>query len=256
MWLGISLLIFMPAMVQADGKHLEVMAPLCRQNDFHGKPHLVTESSFESPEGDHDKLESVKRSEYDKDGNAIRVETFDSSNRKTDSEIYTYDEGGTWVSLVELSEGTQTAFQIFVDLKTKRIAKVDQRSKNTEFISYSEQGFELGSITQTIAGKTLEKTTFRRNALNKEEHVLFEEPIGKKTSEFIIQWLPEGFERTSTIIMHDKDGDQFVMTYEYPEIDSAGNWLTQIEKSVLILKNGEKRSLPTVTNKRKISYYP
>lgn len=256
MRLALGLLLALPTMVQAGGKHLEVMAPLCKQSDFHGKPHRVTESTFESSDGKNPKLESVKQSEYDKDGNAIRIETFDESNQKTDSEIYAYDADGTWVSLVELTEGAQTTFQIFIDLKTKRIAKVDQGSKNTEFISHSERGFALGTIIRTAAGKIVEKTTFKRNALDKEENVLFEEPAGKKTTEISIQWTDKGMESSSTLIMHDKDGDRFVMTYEYPEIDAVGNWLTQIEKKVLILKNGEQRPLPTVTHQRTITYHP
>lgn len=200
-------------------------------------------------------LESVKKSEYDQDGNALRIESFDASDRKTSSDVYGYDEGGNWTSLIEEADGSVTNYLVFADPKTKRIAKVHSRSKDTEFITYTEQGFESATLTQTSTGRILEKTTIRRNSSQQEENVLFEEPPGTKTTEFQIQWSDRGFESRSVLVMHDKGGDQMVIQFEYPDVDAQGNWLTQIEKRVLMLKNGDKRTLPTVINKRTLSYH-
>ncbi|HYF34651.1 MAG TPA: hypothetical protein VD994_05120 [Prosthecobacter sp.] len=253
--LALSLPLPCPA-AQAGGKHLEVMAPMCRQNDLLGRPHRVTEHSYESSEGKPEALESVSHWEYDKDGNELRNETFDSSQRKVESQIYTYDAEGTWISLTEEADGELSRHRIAIDAKTRRITKVNSESKQTEFITYSEGGFEVESITRNAEGKAVEKVTLQRNAAGKEEHVLFEEPPGKTTTEFFLEWTPEGFQMTATLIMHDNDGAKIITSYEYPETDAAGNWLTQIQKQVLQEKNGERIRLPTVTVKRTISYHP
>lgn len=242
----------------AGGKHLAVMAPDSRQNDLKGKPHKVVLRSLESSEGGgQPALVSTTTSEYDKDGNSIFTETVDASNKKTDFEKRGYDAEGTWVSLVEMEEGSpQKTMSIFIDASTKRIAKVDQNSRQTEFISYSEHGFEVGTVTQTAAGKVVEKTTIRRNSSDKEEHVVFEEPPGKKTSEISIRWNAQEFEEGTTFTMYDKEGGRIVITFEYPDVDPAGNWLTQIKKQVLHTADGMQVPMPTEINKRTITYHP
>ncbi|MDZ4402346.1 hypothetical protein [Prosthecobacter sp.] len=239
------------------GKHLEIMAPLSRQQDFHGKPQQVIERCFEGDDGKAPKLLSTTRSEFDADGNALRIEEVDEVEKKTDSEIYQYDAEGTWTALVEQSGGASpTTFRIFLDAASRRIAHVDAKSKQTEFYTYSAQGFELGTVTKTSTGKVEEQTTMQRNAANKEERVVFEEPPGKKTTEMSIQWSDKGFQTQETMIMHDEGGDRIVVTFEYPEVDAAGNWLVQIKKQVLHQAKGETIPLPTETNKREIKYHP
>ncbi|MDI1314405.1 hypothetical protein [Prosthecobacter sp.] len=252
------MLVLLPFTVaQGGGKHLEIMAPLSRQHDFFGKPHQVTERCFESTGGKESKLMSTKHSEYDPEGNALRIETFNEANKKTDSEIYKYDAEGTWTTLVEQSGGSaSTTFHIFLDPASRRIAHVDARTKQSEFYSYSVQGFELGTTMKTAAGKVVERTMFQRNSANKEEHVVFEEMPGKMTTEFSIQWLEKGFESGSTMIMHDEGGDRIVMSYEYPEVDVTGNWIVQVKTQVLHQTSGERVSLPTETTKREIKYHP
>jgi|GEM_PF-4701382 len=244
-------------MALADGKHLEIMAPISRQHDFHGKPQQVIERCFESTDGKENKLISTKKSEYDPEGNALRIESFDASNKTTESEIYQYDAERTWVALIEQSGGAlPTTFRIFLDQPSKRIAHVDSKTKQTEFYTYSAQGFELSTITKSATGKTLEQTTMKRNAANKEEQVVFEEPPGKKTSEISIQWSDKGFQVQETLIMHDQGGDRIEITYEHPEIDAAGNWIIEIKKQVMHQANGSTIPLPTETTKREIKYHP
>jgi hypothetical protein len=242
----------------AGGKHLEIMAPLSKQSDFKGKPHKVTETTYEASETTgQPRLESTEYSEYDKDGNPLRIETFDASNRKTDSEIYGYDAEGTWISLIEQSKNSpQKTLKIFLDQPGKRIARVDQRSKETEFYSYSQSGFELATALHTTAGRVIDKTTFKRNRADKEEHVLFEEPPGNKTTEISVTWTAQGFEESTTMTFHNRDRDKIVVTYEYPDVDPTGNWLTQIQKQVLHRANGETSPMPTETVKRTITYHP
>lgn len=239
------------------GKHLQIMAPMSRQQDFHGKPHQVIERCFEESDGKASKLLSTKRSEFDADGNALRIEELDEVEKKKESETYQYDAEGTWTGLVEQSDGTfPTTFRIFLDQPSRRIAHTDAKSKQTEFYLYSDQGFELSTIKKTSTGKVLEQTTMKRNAANKEEQVVFEEPQGKKTTEISIEWNYKGFQSQETMIMHDQGGDRIVMTYDYPEVDAAGNWLVQIKKSLLHQANGERIPMPTETTKREIKYHP
>ena len=241
----------------AGGKQLEIMAPHSRQQDFHGKPKQVIERCFESRDGKESKLTSTKKYEYDADGNALRIETFDAAGKRTDSEIYQYDAEGTWVALVEQSGGElPKTSRIFLDPLSKRIAHVDAKSKQTEFYMYSPQGFELSTITKSANGNVVEQTTMKRNAANKEELVVFEEPPGKKTSEISIQWSEKGFQIQETLIMHDQGGDRIVITYEHPEVDAAGNWIIEIKKQVMHQANGEVIPLPTETTKREIKYHP
>ncbi len=252
------LLAFVPFTIAfGGGKHLEIMAPMCQQSDFKGRPHHVFERCFESSESEASHLVSTARKEYDPDGNALRLEEFDASNKKTDSEVYQYDADGTWVFLIEQTEASfPKTFQIFLDLASRRIAHVEAKSKQTEFYTYTEQGFELGTSTKSSTGKIIEQTSFRRNISNKEERVIFEEPAGNKTTEILIEWSEKGFEKQSTMIMHDRGGDRIVSTFEYPEVDAVGNWLTCVKKRELHQSNGEKVPMATETLKREIRYHP
>lgn len=251
------LALFPLTMALGGGRHLEIMAPLSHQHDLKARPQQVTERCFESSAGKGLHLISTKRSEYDPEGNALRIETFDAANKKTGFETYQYDTQGTWVILVEQSEGAlPTTFQIFLDEASRRIAHVNSKTKQTEFYTYSNQGFELSSIIKSATGKVIEQTTMQRNAANKEKRVLFEEPPGKKTSEILVQWSDKGFESESTMIMHDEGGDRIVMHYEHPELDASGKWIVQIKTQTLHQANGEKVPLPTETTKREIKYHP
>lgn len=241
----------------AGGKHLDIMAPLSRQHDLRGKPHQVTERCYELADGKARELVSTKRAEYDAEGNGRRIENVDVAEKKTDTETYQYDAEGTWIGLVEQSGGSlPVTFRIFLDAASRRVAHVDGKSKQTEFYTYSEQGYELGTVTKTSTGKVVDQTTMKRNAANKEELVVFEEPPGKKTAEISIRWSDQGFQMAETMIMHDQGGDRMEMSYEYPEVDAAGNWLVQIKKVVVHQANGDRFPLPTETTERVITYHP
>ena len=239
------------------GKHLEIMAPMSEQHDLHGKPHVVSERCFEAVDGREDKLVSTEKSEFDAAGNERRIEKVDVADKKTDTETYQYDADGTWIGLVEQSGGSfPVTFRIFLDAASRRIAHVDGKSKQTEFYTYSEQGFELGTVTKTSTGNVVEQATMKRNAANKEELVVCEEPPGKKMWEVSIRWSDKGFQTQETMIMHDQGGDRMEMTYEYPEVDAVGNWLVRIKNVMVHQANGDRFPLPTETTKREITYHP
>ncbi len=248
------------SMAWAGGKHLEVMAPLCRQMDYHGKPHQVLERRYEDSETGVKKLVSTLRIEFDAEGNQLSEEEVDAANKKLAFATYKYDASGTWVSLVEqLEDEPVKSYQIFVDLASRRIAHVEPKTQQTEFYSYTEQGFIQDTLLKTSAGKIIEKTTFRRNPTShKEEQILFEELVVSKMKkeEFLVQWSDKGFETHSTFTMHHETSDSLVTTYEYPEVDASGNWLVCIETKVMHLANGEKVPLPTETVRRAITYHP
>lgn len=238
------------------GKHLEIMAPMSLQHDFQGKPHQVIERCHEEESGKAPKLLSTKRSEFDQDGNVVRIEEVDEVEKTKETETYQYDAEGTWTVLVEQSgSDLPITYRIFLDKASRRIAHVDGRSKETEFYTYSEQGFEMGTIKKTAAGQVVEQVTMKRNALNKEEHVLFEEK-GKKAFELSIRWSDKGFQTHEEMILHAEGGDRFVTTYEYPEVDAAGNWIVRIKKQVMVQANGERVSVPDEVCKREIKYHP
>lgn len=172
------------------------------------------------------------------------------------TETYQYDTEGTWTGLVEQSgSSSPITYRIFLDKASRRIAHVDAKSKQTEFYSYSEQGFEISTIKKTAAGQVVEQVVMKRNAANKEEQVVFEEK-GKKTTEIIIRWSDKGFQTHEEMIQHDQGGDRFVITYEHPEVDEVGNWIVQIKKVVLHQANGERVPFPGEMTKREIKYHP
>ena len=248
--------LFPLSLALAGGKHLEIMAPLSRQEDFQGKPQLVVERCYEEEPGTAPKLLSTSRSEFDAAGNKLRDEEVDEEEKTKETETYQYDAEGTWTGLVEQSGNSlPITYRIFLDPATRRIAQVDAKSKETEFYIYSEQGFEMGTIKKTASGQVIEQTTMKRNAANKEEHILFEEK-GKKAFEISIRWSDKGFQMQEEMIFHADGGDRMVANYEYSEFDAAGNWIVQIKKQVMHQANGERMSLPDEITKREIKYHP
>jgi len=239
----------LPCGSHARPAHLDIMVPDIRDSDLKGPVKSVEHKVWKNVSDEY----TLEKSEYDREGNLLKVTEQDKDGNPIETTTFIYDENGCYIRKLYKDEkkDAENSWEVILNAETRQIARrADDGRICVE--TYSPQGYLLSYRQMDKDQKPIFSREYTRDESNRRTKYTYLKER-KPVYTYYYKWTDNGFMDMEAQTYHQEKAKRR-NTYEYLVTDGHGNWTQRIMVRYDI-SGKQPVKVYEHTVQRKIEYY-